>query len=105
MAMTSAINNNDFSLVASYLKLDSNAYNEQKDYILNYCQENQITERLKNIEIVKTTIENKYTVIEDTYETYHLLSPKKGDRDSSFNTKYTIEYTGDKWEISKIINL
>lgn len=103
-AMTKAINNNDFSSVERYLKLDSTAYTEQKDYITNYCQENKITEEIESVDILKIEVINKYTVVVDTYETYNITSPKKGNRTTSFNTQYTIENINGNWEISKIIN-
>lgn len=103
-AMTKAINNNDFSKVEKYLKIDGSAYAEQKDYITNYCQKNEITEKVKEVEILNDNIINKHTVEVSTYETYDITSPTKGNRVESFNTQYTIEEINGIWKISEIVN-
>lgn len=102
--MANAVNSNNFSKVEKYLKSDSDAYIEQKNYIVNYCKEKQIKESFKTVEILTTNKLNKYTVVFDTYETYDITSPSRGSRTSSFNTQYTVEYVAGDWKISKIVN-
>lgn len=103
-AMIEDINSNKFSSVVEYLNVDSEAYNEQKNYILSYCKDNEITEEFKDVEILNVNTINKYTVVVDAYETFNITSPARGSRTSSFNTQYTIQYIDNAWKITKIKN-
>lgn len=101
--MTVAVNTQNFNKVEKYLKEDSNAYTEQKKYILNYSQENNDKKELKRVEILYFNAINKYTAIIDTYETYGISSPQKKYKVSEFSAKYTVNYVGGSWKISEII--
>lgn len=103
-ALTRAVNKNKFSEVEQYLKLNSAAYEEQKDYIQRYTQENSITEVLSSVEILSDKMIDDNTIILETYETYDITSPVRGFRTSTFNTQYTLENINGDWKIAKIYN-
>lgn len=103
--MVKAINENDFSYVETLLKNGSKAYNEQKGYILEYCQQNQIKAIFKNVQILSSDNISNTLIKATVLETFQLNSPQKGDRENTLQTIYTIESINGMWLVSSIENI
>lgn len=103
--MVKAINENDFSYVETLLKNGSKAYNEQKGYILEYCQQNQIKAIFKNVQILSSDNVSNTLIKTTVLETFQLNSPQKGNRENTLQTIYTLENINGMWLVSSIENI
>ncbi|WP_087974144.1 zinc ribbon domain-containing protein [Oceanobacillus rekensis] len=100
-AYENSLNSKDFSLIESYLKVDSHAYDELEEYVGNlkdtaYAYEFTSNEVINTKEIDDSTVE--VTTNEIFVFTNHLDEQIDYDRDKVYN----VNITDDGYEITKI---
>lgn len=97
-----AISSRQFELLAPYLDMNGEAYEETRSY-LDYLAKRGITEEL--VELQSNKIEklgdNAYLVT--TYEAYHIYYSDGSAKFKSFNSEYKITAQGQRFYINKLI--
>lgn len=100
--MVMAINFYDFSLVNDYLKLDSQAYKDQKIYINEHCKKKQIKETLLDVQIIDIVENGTGKFIVETEECFDISIGGSSPKSQSYNNRYAIEKVDDKFFVTYI---
>lgn len=101
-SMVMAINFYDFSLVSDYLKLDSQAYKDQKIYINEHCKKKQIKETLLAVQIIDVVENGTDKFIVETEECFDISIGGSSPKSQSYNNHYVVEKVDDKFFITHI---
>ena len=100
--MVMAINFYDFSLVSDYLKLDSQAYKDQKIYINEHCKKKQIKETLLDVQIIDIAENRTGKFIVETEECFDISIGGSSPKSQSYNNRYIIEKVDNKFFVTYI---
>ncbi len=95
-----AVTNNDFSLIADYMKAGSDIYNEQEKYV-----QRDITEQLDTYELTDVTYSDENNCVVSTRETYYVQVAGKALQLMTQECQYALEKTGDQWEMTAFVDL
>lgn len=95
-----AVTNNDFSLIADYMKSGSDIYNEQEKYV-----QRDITEQLDTYELTDVTYSDENNCVVSTRETYYVQVAGKALQLMTQECQYALEKTGDQWEMTAFVDL
>ncbi|RDY23781.1 hypothetical protein CHF27_006575 [Romboutsia maritimum] len=97
--LPNAINNNDFSYISKYLKINSNIYNEKLNFI-NELNEKKMTYYIKDINISKIELDNsKLNFVVKASETCSITDTEGNTINKTYNIKYFGSYDKTKSEL------
>ncbi len=100
-AMVDAINNNDFSLVSSYIDSKSELYETQRGLVA-YCASEGITESFDSLRLKKFTKLNSKTWEAAVSETETIYYDDGTEETKTYSWTYTIKYIDSEYYVSGI---